>query len=97
LPATGPAPLGAIAAAGQPLREQDWPRRPARIVVPYAPGSIADETARFAARHLGAAFYAALGVGNITQLAMARFLERRDRDGYVVSARTLAAIVKRLQ
>jgi tripartite-type tricarboxylate transporter receptor subunit TctC len=47
--------LGTIA-AGRPLHAQDWPRRPVRIVVPYAAGGITDDVAHVAAERLAGAF-----------------------------------------
>jgi hypothetical protein len=45
-----------VALAATPCAHaQDWPQRPVKLVVPYAPGGITDEAARFAARHLGEA------------------------------------------
>jgi tripartite-type tricarboxylate transporter receptor subunit TctC len=39
-----------IALAAAPgAQAQAWPQRPVKIVVPYAPGGITDEVARFAA------------------------------------------------
>jgi len=41
--------------AGQmaPARAQDWPTKPIRLIIPYAPGSGADSAARLIAAQLG--------------------------------------------
>src|SRR5690349_15480218 len=39
-----------------PLKSQEWPQRPVKIVVPYAPGGNSDGIGRVIARDLAAAF-----------------------------------------
>ena len=49
--------LTALAAAPQAvLAQSDWPSKPIRIVVPYAPGGSSDTLGRLIARHLQEAF-----------------------------------------
>ena len=45
------AALAAIASA-QPSHSEEWPQRPVRIIVPYAPGGVGDNFAWFVARCL---------------------------------------------
>jgi tripartite-type tricarboxylate transporter receptor subunit TctC len=48
--------LALVAAFAAPLRAQDYPSRPIRILVPYAPGGIADIAARIVGAKLTEAF-----------------------------------------
>ena len=50
--------LGLLAAAAaiavyQPAQAQDWPNRPVKIIVPFAPGGNADGMARIIGQRLG--------------------------------------------
>ena len=49
---TGAAAGLALSAASVPARAADWPSRPIRIIVPYAPGGSADLLARIAGQRL---------------------------------------------
>jgi tripartite-type tricarboxylate transporter receptor subunit TctC len=86
--------LAAMAAllpgAGQ---AQDWPTKPVRIIVPYAPGGSADTLGRIAAEHLSEAFKqqfvvenrpGAGGVLGSTQVA------RAAADGYTLGVSGIA-------
>ena len=56
----------ALAAAGTALAQGDWPTRPVRIVVPFAPGGTTDLTARVVAEHLSQSFKQTFLVDNKT-------------------------------
>jgi tripartite-type tricarboxylate transporter receptor subunit TctC len=79
----------------QPVRSQDWPQRPVKIVVPYAAGGITDDAARFAARHLGAAFGQAFVVENrpgATGAIAAEAVARSAPDGYTLFLARLSQV-----
>lgn len=44
--------LFALLAIALPVMAQDWPKRPVRIIVPYAPGGNTDAIARITAERL---------------------------------------------
>src|SRR5712664_1512565 len=44
--------LCSVLIAAAPVRAQDWPARPIRIIVPFAPGGVADNSARVVAEPL---------------------------------------------
>ena len=46
----------AALASSQPVAAQDWPQRPVKIIVPFAPGGNADGMARMLAQRLGEVF-----------------------------------------
>src|SRR5215472_13784270 len=76
-----------LAAIGS-AHSQDWPQRPAKIVVPFAPGGNSDEVARLVALRLGAAFGQQFVVEN-------RPGARSPADGYtlLLASLPLVAIV----
>jgi tripartite-type tricarboxylate transporter receptor subunit TctC len=84
-----------MAAAAPQAHSQDWPQRPVKIVVPYAPGGITDEAAHFAARHLGAAFGQPFVVENMpgaTGAIAAEAVARATPDGYTLFLASLSQI-----
>ena len=56
--------LGAALALPAQAQPADWPQKPIRIVVPYAPGGSADTLGRLIAKHLGDAFKQTVVVEN---------------------------------
>lgn len=56
--------LGAWAAMPARAQAQDWPQRPIRLIVPYAPGGSSDSLGRMIAKHLGEAFKQTVVVEN---------------------------------
>lgn len=55
--------LGALAATGASA-QQEWPQKPIRLIVPYAPGGSADTLGRLIAKHLSQAFKQPVVVDN---------------------------------
>jgi len=86
--------LVGLAAIG-PAHSEDWPQRPVRIIVPYAPGGNADEVARLLARHLGEAFGQPFVVENrpgATGAIAAESVARSPADGYTLFLASLPQI-----
>jgi len=82
-------------AAVAPARAQDWPQRQVRIVVPYAPGGVTDDAARFVARHLGEAFGQPFVVENrpgASGAIAAEAVARSPADGYTLFLASLPQI-----
>src|SRR5687768_17343204 len=87
------AALGALAVWSGGARAQDWPTKPVRIIVPYAPGGSADTLGRIAAEQLSETFKqqfivenkpGAGGVLGSTQVA------RAPADGYTLGVSGIA-------
>src|SRR5499427_10986438 len=82
-------------AAVAPARAQDWPQRQVRIVVPYAPGGVTDDAARFVARHLGEAFGQPFVMENragASGAIAAEAVARSPADGYTLFLANLPQI-----
>src|SRR5712692_7197093 len=89
-----------IAALGLAPRaqSQDWPHKPVRIVVPYAPGGNTDGIARIVAQRLGEAFGQQFIIDNRTGAngaIAAEAVARAPADGYTlfVTAMAILAVV----
>jgi tripartite-type tricarboxylate transporter receptor subunit TctC len=77
------------------VHAQEWPQRPVKIVVPYAPGGVTDDAARFAARHLGEAFGQPFVVENRPGAAgaiAAEAVARSAADGYTLFLASLPQV-----
>jgi tripartite-type tricarboxylate transporter receptor subunit TctC len=92
-------PLAACAAIAlvscATVQAAEWPERPVRIVVPYAPGGITDAIARFAARHLGEALGQPFAVEyrpGATGAIAAEAVARSPPDGYTLFLASLPQI-----
>lgn len=99
--------LGAtsLLASSAPLAQQAFPTRPIRLIVPFAPGSGTDNTARYLAREMEAVFSSPVVVENhpgANSFIAAKMVAAAQPDGYALlisgsSAMTVnAAIFKAL-
>jgi tripartite-type tricarboxylate transporter receptor subunit TctC len=78
--------VAAIASAN-PVHSQEWPQRPVKIVVPYAPGGNSDAIGRVIARHLGEAFGQPFVMENrpgASGAIAAEAVARSPADGYTL-------------
>jgi tripartite-type tricarboxylate transporter receptor subunit TctC len=74
-------------ASTAPAQGEEWPQRPVKVVVPYAPGGNADDVARLIARHLGEAFGQPFVVENrpgASGAIAAEAVARSPADGYTL-------------
>jgi len=88
----------ALAAAMRPAsaEEGEWPTKPVRIVVPFAPGGAADTAGRLYAEALSAAFGKPFVVENRTGgggLTAAEAVARAEPDGYTLLVSGVPIIV----
>src|SRR5262245_5711488 len=82
-------------------QSQDWPQRPVRIIVPYAPGGNTDGIARIVAQRLGETFGQQFVVDNrpgVGGALAAEAVARSPADGYTLflTAMAILAIVPSL-
>jgi tripartite-type tricarboxylate transporter receptor subunit TctC len=77
----------ALAAASQPLSAQDYPSRPVRVVVPFAPGAGTDLLGRLVAgeltQRLGQQFFVENKPGAAAQLGT-DLVAKSPADGYTL-------------
>lgn len=85
----------AALALGEPAVSQEWPRRPVRVIVPFAAGGNSDEVARLIAQHLKATFNQQFVVENRSGAAgaiAAEAVARSPADGYTLLLASLPLI-----
>ncbi|MEO7152775.1 MAG: tripartite tricarboxylate transporter substrate binding protein [Burkholderiaceae bacterium] len=81
---------GLALSAAAPLRAQpvsDWPSKPIRLIVPYAPGGSADTLGRLIAKHLGEAFKQTVVIenkGGAGGLIGSQLVAKAAPDGYTL-------------
>src|SRR6516165_7370777 len=90
----------ALATAGsRPALAQDWPARPVRIVVPYAPGGSTDTVARLTADRLSRIWGQQVVIenkpGGGTNIAAAA-VASSDPDGYTIFIGSSSLVTSRL-
>ena len=85
--------IAALLAATTPVIGQDWPQRPVKIIVPYAPGGNTDAIARITAERLTTALNQQVivenraGAGGATA---ADFVAKAPADGYTLFVAALS-------
>src|SRR5262249_29787725 len=83
----------------RPALAQDWPARPVRIVVPYAPGGSADTVARITADRLSRTWGQQVVIENKpgagTNIAAAA-VASSDPDGYTIFVGSSSLVTSRL-
>lgn len=88
LQAAGPAlASGLLLLSGPAGAQPDWPQKPIRVVVPYAPGGSADTLGRMIAKHLGEAFKQPVVVENKAGaggLIGSQMVAKATPDGYTL-------------
>lgn len=88
--------IGVVAAlAAGPALSQDWPVKPPRIIVPYAPGGNTDQIARITAERLSSAIGVQFVVENragAAGLVAADYVAKSAPDGYTLFMGTLTQI-----
>jgi tripartite-type tricarboxylate transporter receptor subunit TctC len=88
--------LAMLAATALPAKAEDWPAKPVRIIVPFAPGGAADVWARIIAEHLAVALKQSVVVenkGGAGGILGSQQVARSDPDGYTLLVGGLASQV----
>jgi tripartite-type tricarboxylate transporter receptor subunit TctC len=91
--------VGLLAAPVQPARAQDYPNRPVHILVGFAPGSVADLSARVLTNRLGQVLGQQFVVENKTGAGSAVAAEagaRAPKDGYTLFLGSSATLTNQL-
>jgi tripartite-type tricarboxylate transporter receptor subunit TctC len=84
---------GMLLALASPAPAQDWPQRPVKIVVPYAPGGNTDAIARLTAERLTASFGQQFVVENRAGAGgaiAADYVAKQPADGYTLFVAALS-------
>jgi tripartite-type tricarboxylate transporter receptor subunit TctC len=84
-----------FAATAAPLHAQEWPQRPVRIIVPFAPGGNADSLARIIGQELGKVLGQSFVIENrpgATGTIAAEAVARSPADGYTLLLASLPLI-----
>ncbi len=87
--------VGVLAALAGAAFAQDWPQKPVRIIVPYAPGGNTDQQARITAERLTSAFgqqFIAENRAGAAGLIAADYVAKSAPDGYTLFMGTLTQI-----
>jgi len=87
--------LTAAVCWANPGHSQEWPVRPVKIVVPFAPGGNADSIARIVGQQLGEAFGQPVVIENrpgATGVIAAEMVARAPADGYTLLLASLPLI-----
>jgi tripartite-type tricarboxylate transporter receptor subunit TctC len=88
--------IGAALLAAAPVRAADWPSKPIRLVVPFAPGGAADVWGRIIAEHLSTALKQSVVVenrGGACGTVGSAQVARAEPDGYTLLIGGLASQV----
>ena len=86
----------ALVCAGAAGRAQDWPARPVKLIVPFAPGGTADLFGRIAAEELGKAFNRQFVVenrGGAGGLVGSAAVAAAEADGYTLLVSGIPTLV----
>ena len=94
--AASPLLVSAVSRAWAQAGGDDWPQRPIRLVMPYAPGGLTDTSARLIAEPLGALLGQPVVVDNrpgAGSTVASQFVARQAADGYTLYSAPTSVIV----